>query len=235
MSSIALPVPRAGLRPSPAAAPHVPAGPGPGEAVLRARLRLKAAYGVLALAGLLAASGRLSPGATLRAVPPQGDLAGFAEGRLSPLLPCDILVGAPDEPEQPMADLLKRGFSRDWVRQHLSARSDRVPHAIAAADWRLDAGPAGFAELLAQTAQLVAWRATPPLAAYWTRLVPGVLAAAGRALSQLETERETPGRACREAVRAVLLAYADPRTPRGVAIEEMAHRMAALRISEGGQ
>jgi hypothetical protein len=211
-----------------------PAGPTPREATARARLRLEAAYGVLALTGLLAATGRLSPGATLRAAAPPGDPAGFTDGKRAPLLPCDILVGAPGEPERPQVELLHRGFSRDWVRRHLTERGDRVPAAIAAADARLDAGPSGFAELLVQTAQLVAWRATLPLAAYWTRLVPGVLGAASRALSRLDAEREGLSPASREAIRGVLLAYADPRTPRGIAIEEMAHRMAALRISESG-
>jgi hypothetical protein len=216
--------------------PGLPPGaaPAPGEAVLRARLRLKAAYGILALTGLLAETGRLPVAAMLRPVAAPGDAPAFAEAWLAPLLPCEILVGAPGESERPLAELLNRAFSRDWLRRNLTARTDRVPFAIAAAESRLDLGPAGFAELLAQTAQVVAWRASPPLAAYWTRLVPGVLAAAGRALSRLETERETLEPAGREAVRAVLLAYADPRTPRGVALEEMAHRMAALRISESG-
>jgi hypothetical protein len=221
-----------GPAPQPAL-PHA-AGLAPGGAAERARLRLKAAYGILALTGLLAETGRLPLGAMLRPVAPSGDVAGFPDAHLVRLLPCEILVGAPGEAERPLADLLNRAFSRDWVRRNLAARTDRVPLAIAAAESRLDPGPAGFAELLAQTAQVVARRASPPLAAYWTRLVPGVLAATGRAASRLETEREALTPTCREAIRAVLQAYADPRTPRGVAIEEMAHRMAALRISESG-
>jgi hypothetical protein len=189
---------------------------------------------MLGLVGLLADTGRLAPGSTLRAAAqpvepmPGGDL------RPTPLLPCTLLVGAPGGPERPLPDLLRVGFSRDWVRQNISAGNARVPLAIVAADARLDPGPSGFAEILVQAAQLVASRAAPPLSAYWARLVPGLLGAAARALSQLEADRESLSAPGREAIRGALLAYADPRTPRGVAIEEMAHRMAALRISEIG-